>query len=565
MGGSVMSITVTEYEKLQNDLRRARAETAEAKAELRDARKRFGMKEPEKKTFFKEDSAYISFPKDLDAYMTAPDKRHGKLPANFYRTTYEKSATITPFNTKGCWPSNHPNLEEGLAYQSMARFLPMRDVTYERCLRHFSWGRKDPWTSWISTYDTRTLAIKRAIFLYHKSKLQCRRIILTEIDTEGLVPAFFNAIELVACDDEDDTAAKELSTDAERKESVDVSSSTEVPDEDPEKEHEDSEGVDAESEEVSDGVPEEVSDAETEQIPDAESEEVPDAESEEIPDAESEEIHDVESEEVSDGDPEELTDAGSEEVSDGDPEELTDAGSEKEVPDEEFEEVFNTIPGEIPRFLSSKYMAYTRAKFPSIEIRANVSGLLGHARKTSRIPTTTPITGPTKTPSDRSKMKEVHIKVPCWVRAHAVPKDRSNITLARFAKSRSEFWLSVAENRRSGLYLPATGYVKHGQPEEWLAGGFIHRSSITGIWPYDGKKIHQSQGKKVITSKNCEDWQFDWEGQIWRCCSEMKLIKNAFQQAEEKKKRKADRLEADKDELASRFSSTDAGYKKVFR
>lgn len=187
-----------------------------------------------------------------------------------------------------------------------------------------------------------------------------------------------------------------------------------------------------------------------------------------------------------------------------------------------------------------------------------------YALETSNPPisldTSTPSATPSTEQANSPKTREVTVKVPCWVREHAVSKDRSDINFAEFEKCRSECWFSIAENRRSGLYLPDTEYVKHGQPEEWLAGGFILRSSINSIWPYDGRKIHKFRGKKVITSKNSEDWQFDWDNTIWRSRIETKRTEKALEQADQKMKRKVDELQANSPETTCKIPKTGHGF-----
>jgi len=115
--------------------------------------------------------------------------------------------------TKDCWPSVHPKYKKGAAFQSLNEFLPVRDLTYERVMRHFIWQQKNPNTSFISVFDNYckyyvrssrfdfnlalVMAEQRAKFLYHDSARHPRRISVVRMSNRDLTPAFFVTTEIL--------------------------------------------------------------------------------------------------------------------------------------------------------------------------------------------------------------------------------------------------------------------------------------------------------------------------------------------------------------------------------
>jgi len=143
-------------------------------------------------------------------------------------------------------------------------------------------------------------------------------------------------------------------------------------------------------------------------------------------------------------------------------------------------------------------------------------------------------TGPSNSNSANTHIKS-KVKIPIWVSRTVVPADRSPISVGDFERSGSEVWMSVYENRLSGLNIPDGSIARSGQAEEWLAGGYIPKSRIVNVWPFDGEKVRITEGDEVVTSSHNIDWEYDWKHWIWRSRFEMKNIKKALRMEESKK------------------------------
>ena len=138
------------------------------------------------------------------------------MPEYFYRAFHETSGTLSCYVTKDCWPSVHPKYKKGAAFQSLNEFLPVRDLTFERVMRHFNWQQKNPTTSYISVFDNYgkyysrssrfdinpalAMAERRAHFLYHESARHPRRISVARCINRDFKPAFFETTEILSAD-----------------------------------------------------------------------------------------------------------------------------------------------------------------------------------------------------------------------------------------------------------------------------------------------------------------------------------------------------------------------------
>jgi hypothetical protein len=124
--------------------------------------------------------------------------------------------------------------------------------------------------------------------------------------------------------------------------------------------------------------------------------------------------------------------------------------------------------------------------------------------------------------------------------------------LEQLGKSGADYWISVKENRASGLNLPDGWY---GQPEEWLACGTIPMSAIVNVWPYDGDKVHRKEGTEVVTSSDNQDWKYDWASKIWRSAYEMVAINQALLRDAQKKRTISDRDRSEESRSSKRSKS----------
>ncbi|KAF2127550.1 hypothetical protein P153DRAFT_295249, partial [Dothidotthia symphoricarpi CBS 119687] len=114
------------------------------------------------------------------------------------------------------------------------------------------------------------------------------------------------------------------------------------------------------------------------------------------------------------------------------------------------------------------------------------------------------------------------VNIPVWIRDTAIPIDDSNITLEQLENSGADMWLSITEIRKSDLQGCKSQYGERGpicmkgHDYEWLACGFILKSHIANIMPYDGKQLHKQMTLKVIRSLRSTDrWIFNWHRRMW--------------------------------------------------
>jgi len=119
---------------------------------------------------------------------------------------------------------------------------------------------------------------------------------------------------------------------------------------------------------------------------------------------------------------------------------------------------------------------------------------------------------------------KVHnVTIPVWIRSPAVPADRSSITWPQLQASGADMWLSITEIRSSDmkLILPMIRrwdtIAAKGHNYEWLACGFIPKSQITRIMPWDGVRLHRDLEVRIVRSIDSPDpWVFDWTTSMWR-------------------------------------------------
>ena len=127
-------------------------------------------------------------------------------------------------------------------------------------------------------------------------------------------------------------------------------------------------------------------------------------------------------------------------------------------------------------------------------------------------------------PDDVHEATKIHnITIPVWIRDKAVPKDRSAITPEQLESSGADMWLSITEIRSSDLklILPKIRYcdtiAAKGHDYEWLACGFIPKSTITHVMPWDGVRLHKIKDARIVHSIDSPDpWVFDANSRMWR-------------------------------------------------
>lgn len=116
------------------------------------------------------------------------------------------------------------------------------------------------------------------------------------------------------------------------------------------------------------------------------------------------------------------------------------------------------------------------------------------------------------TPSESQKKR---VKIPVWVKAKGITRDSPATTVEELWKAGCQLHFSVAELRRTdfNFRLPAT----MGHDGEWLIAGFVPKSAIEGIFPYDGNKIHYVRPSiPVYSPKSALGHIWDWEAAGWK-------------------------------------------------
>lgn len=102
-------------------------------------------------------------------------------------------------------------------------------------------------------------------------------------------------------------------------------------------------------------------------------------------------------------------------------------------------------------------------------------------------------------------------QLPIWVRSSVVPPDYSPIETQAMLDSGSEIWISIEEiTSKLQAYTNAAYYT----PEEWVALGHIRQSSVEGVFPFDGDRIHFDPSG-IIRSQADEDWEWDCNNCMW--------------------------------------------------
>jgi hypothetical protein len=122
-----------------------------------------------------------------------------------------------------------------------------------------------------------------------------------------------------------------------------------------------------------------------------------------------------------------------------------------------------------------------------------------------------------------SATKVRDVAIPVWIRDTARPSDWSSITEQDWIKSGADMWTSITEIRRSDLKKHTPKIRKYdtvasrGHDYEWLACGFIPKSCVEQIMPWDGKKLHTVQDTRIVRSIGSPDpWIFDYNIDMWR-------------------------------------------------
>ncbi|KAF2848718.1 hypothetical protein T440DRAFT_480772 [Plenodomus tracheiphilus IPT5] len=131
---------------------------------------------------------------EVDERVRAPKSI---LPSKLYRTYYETSNTLCCFVSKDTHPKHReePDLKiaDGNGFQSIGTFSLARDLTRPRIERQLVWNKKIEASSFISAFDARSYAERRADFHYEDSQRIGMRVSIAEIETADLIPATVRA------------------------------------------------------------------------------------------------------------------------------------------------------------------------------------------------------------------------------------------------------------------------------------------------------------------------------------------------------------------------------------
>jgi hypothetical protein len=130
------------------------------------------------------------------------------------------------------------------------------------------------------------------------------------------------------------------------------------------------------------------------------------------------------------------------------------------------------------------------------------------------------------------------VEYPIWISAHAMPEDRSIITIEQLYESKAEVWLAMSEYSRYGFRVGGT----HGQDQEWLAWSAIPESRIKAVYPYDGDVLHEVQGTAIVRSKSSPEYFFDCASWMWRTSRKQSYFSKCLRHLCEK----ANKFSADK-------------------
>ncbi|OAG17588.1 hypothetical protein CC77DRAFT_1033476 [Alternaria alternata] len=156
--------------------------------------------------------------------------------------------------------------------------------------------------------------------------------------------------------------------------------------------------------------------------------------------------------------------------------------------------------------------------------RISTDGLIA-ATVTAQMETTITVTTRRRFHPDETYLaSKVHnVSTPVWIRDTAVPLDHSAITWQQLKASGADMWLSITEIRASDmkLILPKIRWCDticaDGHDYEWLACGFIPKSRVTRVMPWDGTRLHRNPDVRIVRSIDSPDpWVFDWTTSMWR-------------------------------------------------
>lgn len=108
------------------------------------------------------------------------------------------------------------------------------------------------------------------------------------------------------------------------------------------------------------------------------------------------------------------------------------------------------------------------------------------------------------------------VDIPLWIARTALQSHgdeaTKTISLDGIKASGAEPWLSITELRFCNLRVIAA----RGHDYEWLAGGFIPKSRIEAVWPYDGNKLHTVEPSEPVKSLESRDhWVFNFKTWFW--------------------------------------------------
>ncbi|PVI08246.1 hypothetical protein DM02DRAFT_690757 [Periconia macrospinosa] len=112
---------------------------------------------------------------------------------------------------------------------------------------------------------------------------------------------------------------------------------------------------------------------------------------------------------------------------------------------------------------------------------------------------------------------EREVSVPAWVSKEALVSHgdatTKTITLQGLKDSGAEVYFSITGLRMCDMKVPAAD----GHDYEWLAGGFIPKTRVEDVWPFDGKELHMfPKGKEIRSLDSMNIWQWDDSNWTWK-------------------------------------------------
>jgi hypothetical protein len=126
----------------------------------------------------------------------------------------------------------------------------------------------------------------------------------------------------------------------------------------------------------------------------------------------------------------------------------------------------------------------------------------------------------------KTNITSLDAEIPAWIPRSATPKDKSPISVDKYAGDGGELWLSIAELKTSNLAIELEGHN-----DEWMSCGPIKETSVQEVMPYDGDTVHSeasmSPDKEIVSLMSTTRFVWNQVAKMWESSKKRKRAATA--------------------------------------